>query len=1372
MRVRIAAGCLLIGMLVGRAALATSADHLLVEARPGQPAAIQPLPAGAVAAIVPDPQGGAPAVRVSGADDEPERVLIELTAPPLVRAAAAVTAPGSRRLATAPGAARAAVAGQQARVEAALQGIVRGGARGAGATVAIRHRYQDLFNGFALRLTRREQAEVRRLADVAAVHPDAPVRANLDVSVPLVGAPAFWSAYALSGDGATIAVVDTGVYYPHPDLGGCFGPGCKVIGGRDFVNDDGDPIDDNGHGTHVAATAAGDGLLAGMAPAARILAYKVLGAGGSGFVSDVIRGVERAVADGADVINLSLGSAGDADDPMSLAVDSAVAAGVVVVASAGNAGSGFARIGSPGAAREAITVAATDDLDAAARFSSGGPAPRTLDVKPDLAAPGVSICAANSAAELIGAPLGPNCLDATHMQISGTSMAAPHVSGAAALLVSLFPGATPHEIKSLLVNNAADIGLPVLTAGAGRLDVLAAAAAETTITPSSLSFGRNEIGQPTWEEERSFTVRNDGATPRAYTLSTPPVHAAVTAVLTPAAFTLAPGASRVVTLALEANNTALTPITVAPYAYEGVVRVESGGQTQRIPFAFVTLSRLTLRFDRQPDIVVIHGDTGFYNNAFPSSPTISLAAIPGTYDVIWQIDGQTGSSASMAWFVKEGIVVTGDTSASLTTPRRQHLVTFRPTDVRGDPLVTYTRTATIRHKDRPAGIIADGYVGGRPNFARVTTGDIPPSYRLDFSITQHRRDGTEQYLASASLLDGISSDVILDAAKPFVESSVRYYPRPGQSAADVRIFPVHWLFFWSTALSHVFSGTAPEGLQRTVYLSPSADAANPHLLRFEVYPHPFDGQGYRSPSPTYSVQAETLALHGGVVPGTITGHNDFDQEEVAALYQDGEEIPVGLGPNFWRLRTINSDHVVALGLPFGHDPGGVHAFASQSGGRAVDLLTHSATWELRAGSTLVGTGLLPQLYSEKYREQLAPDMPAPPDVYTLSAVGPAHWVGGVEGSTAFEATFDTRPPSGPLPYDPDPPWMSSIKILSGGVPTDHAYADGSYTVEAVIRDDTGNGAGSGIADVSLTVVTPGGDIVIPATPLGDDRWSMAVAGGCVPGPVDLTITATDVAGNRMRQAFRPALVCVSATCGNGALDAGESCDDGNREPFDCCSAQCAYEAVGTRCTSDGNECTGDRCDGAGSCTHDPETPHSFDCDDGDACTVTDRCRSGICKPGGMIGAYDVRISARIVPGAANDRMTIRATPDGQLLGNLPTETGMELRLLDAGGTALYTAVLPASHWTDKNGVHGRFMFKDRQRSIASANGVVTAKLTWKRAFHPDLKVTIKGATLDALVGQPTVALQVRLGSGIGADCAADPEVRCTTLGSSISCRRR
>ena len=350
-------------------------------------------------------------------------------------------------------------------------------------SLRVREVFQNTFAGFSAELSSDEAEALKQKGYV--LYPDVRIKAALADSVPMIKAPAVWQmldagSSTITGVDVSIAIVDTGVDYNHTDLGGCLGIACKVVGGYDFVNGDQNPIDDNGHGTHVAAIAAGKGALNGVAPDAKILAYKVLDASGNGWSEDVILGIERAMdpdndgdfADSVDVINLSLSGFGSPDDPLSLAADRAAAAGVVVVAAAGNGGVGTATdgtVGTPGSARKVITVAAVNKSGEMANFSSRGPVvwDGKVILKPDIAAPGVSICAAEHDNWLAQA----RCLDNSHIAISGTSMASPHVAGAAALIRQAHPEWTPDEIKAALKHVASPASGTLIDRGAGILDV-------------------------------------------------------------------------------------------------------------------------------------------------------------------------------------------------------------------------------------------------------------------------------------------------------------------------------------------------------------------------------------------------------------------------------------------------------------------------------------------------------------------------------------------------------------------------------------------------------------------------------------------------------------------------------------------------------------------------------------------------------------------------------------------------------------------------------------------------------------------------------------------------------------------------------------
>lgn len=295
---------------------------------------------------------------------------------------------------------------------------------------------------------------------------DARVEATLDRSVAQIGAPTAWEA-GFDGTGVTVAVLDTGVDADHPDLTG------RVVAEQDFT---GSPSTDDkfGHGTHVAATIAGtgdasDGLRPGVAPGAALISGKVLGDDGTGSLSGVIAGMEWATETGADVVNMSLGSGpSDGSDPLSLAVNELTATtGTLFVVSAGNDGPGASTVGSPGSADAALTVGAVDRDESIAEFSSRGPRLGDLAVKPDITAPGVGIVAARAAGTALGTPV-----DDLYTSASGTSMAAPHVAGAAALLAAQHPDWTATQLKDALVSTAAAAAdLTVFEQGGGRVDV-------------------------------------------------------------------------------------------------------------------------------------------------------------------------------------------------------------------------------------------------------------------------------------------------------------------------------------------------------------------------------------------------------------------------------------------------------------------------------------------------------------------------------------------------------------------------------------------------------------------------------------------------------------------------------------------------------------------------------------------------------------------------------------------------------------------------------------------------------------------------------------------------------------------------------------
>ncbi|MFD2796576.1 S8 family serine peptidase [Promicromonospora vindobonensis] len=293
---------------------------------------------------------------------------------------------------------------------------------------------------------------------------DGKAEATLDRSTAQVGAPEAWAA-GLDGTGASVAVLDTGIDATHPDVADAIGATQSFVPGEDVTNDV------QGHGTHVASTvlgsgAASDGLYRGVAPGADLLVGKVLDKDGYGLDSWIIAGMEWGAAH-ADIVSMSLGdsSLNDGTDPMAQALNAlSEQTGALFVVAAGNS---YAEgsLGSPGTADAALTVGAVDDGDVRADFSSYGPRVGDHAIKPDLTAPGVGIVAARS--QQSGG-------DGWYVSMNGTSMATPHVAGAAAILKGAEPELTGEQLKAALVSSSADIDAPAYEVGAGRLDVPAA----------------------------------------------------------------------------------------------------------------------------------------------------------------------------------------------------------------------------------------------------------------------------------------------------------------------------------------------------------------------------------------------------------------------------------------------------------------------------------------------------------------------------------------------------------------------------------------------------------------------------------------------------------------------------------------------------------------------------------------------------------------------------------------------------------------------------------------------------------------------------------------------------------------------------------
>lgn len=445
-----------------------------------------------------------------------------------------------------------------------------------------------LYAGVAITTDASRLAALADLPGVKAVHPLTPKRTSETVfdDLSTVGAPDVWQSRSNIGTGVRIGIIDTGIDYTHADFGG---PGtaqayldakaasggssppypdpAKVVDGYDFAGDsydadadpssgnqnpvpDADPLDCNGHGSHVAGTAAGTGvdrdgltytgpydttlessnfkILPGVAPGATIVPLKVFGCSKTATTDLVSQALDRAAdpnqdgdpSDHLDIVNLSLGADFTSpQDPDSVAADNAADLGIVVVAAAGNGGDVYDAGGSPGNAPSAIAVAAANPSGVIPSFSARG-VRGAGNSKPDVTAPGTQI---------MSVAFGTGD---TGIVENGTSMATPHVAGTAAIVRAQFPGWSVNFVKAALMDtagagatvtsNGASRTAPPMRAGSGLLradkavstSVLAYSAAEPNVV--SLSFGTVPVTTSTITVTKMLRVQSLRATPTSY----------------------------------------------------------------------------------------------------------------------------------------------------------------------------------------------------------------------------------------------------------------------------------------------------------------------------------------------------------------------------------------------------------------------------------------------------------------------------------------------------------------------------------------------------------------------------------------------------------------------------------------------------------------------------------------------------------------------------------------------------------------------------------------------------------------------------------------------------------------------------------------
>ena len=651
--------------------------------------------------------------------------------------------------------------------------------------------YETVFNGFSVTVDKGDVRAVASLPGVKNVYSDLRINATpvpMNTSTP---AQPQSSSATSSAQGIRIGVIDTGIDYLHESLGGGYGEGFPVAGGYDFVNDDPDPMDDNGHGTHVAGIISGkSSTISGMAQDAQLFAYKVLDHNGGGYSSSVLSALERAVQDSMQVINLSLGTSyGHPDDPLAAAADALVESGIIVVVAAGNTGD-HGSINSPGVARKALTVGASDG-NSIASFSSKGPVAEGYIVKPDVVAPGVGILSAKKGGG--------------YVPMSGTSMATPFVTAVAAVMRALHPDWSAEEIIASIVSNSTDVHSELFAQGNGRVDVTAVTEGNYA-SPAHVSFGFDSLSATTWNRRESIRIYNNTSAATSYRLISTTVNPAIQIRCTPQLMTVSPQQSATVVIELTANNLFLSNNKDFADGYTGTIAAVGDNDTIVIPYTFFKGHVVSIHFTEIPRMILIHNQNNFSKVTLPKSNFFSMVVEEGTYDIISAYYGSR-------YHVRENVGVNGKVNIDIESSESRIPLTFRPVNETGTSIAasgtgTFSYLEVLVHRPTGFALIAmgggksGGFTGGKKFFSKFSG-----NYLFAQSLNI-QPDNFTSYTYDMSIDSGITAETPMDFTPASLQSVEIKYRIPESTP---RAFPITWTSYISkSSVTSVtfFDGTA------------------------------------------------------------------------------------------------------------------------------------------------------------------------------------------------------------------------------------------------------------------------------------------------------------------------------------------------------------------------------------------------------------------------------------------------------------------------------------------------------------------------------------------------------------------------------------
>lgn len=500
----------------------------------------------------------------------------------------------------------------------------------------------------------------------------------------------------IDGTGVKVGIIDSGIDYNNPALGEGFGDGFKVAGGYDFVNNDNDPLDDDGHGTMVAGIIAADGDLTGIAPKATLYAYKVMNKWGWGWSNNVIKALERCVdpnqdfdlSDHLDVVNMSIAgyySTTSLLSTLSGIYKQATGLKMTICVAAGNEGPDYSLINSLSISESVLCVGSCNEKNEISTFSCRSFGINDYGIKPDLVAIGENL---NVYTLLNGIGTG-----------GGTSAACPGVAGVAALLKQEHKDWTYTQIKSALINSTDDLGFNVMEQGAGRVNRDRATKQQTLAYPAKINWGVVYQNQGTEKRTYKIKIFNTSSEKQEYTFdfgSNLPEGFEASADVSQ--LSINPNDSANLSYLLTIDNDQLECPKEIPFNYFGRFNIYGNNDTISIPWTLTKGGIISFKTDLTSakiadPIIKIFKNGKQYNSTTYSDVAKNLIVSPGKYDIFFCANkAPTGYPVNDTLrgyiYAKYNVEVNGPIQLDMTKKAMKNKIEFEGVDGNGKPLNT------------------------------------------------------------------------------------------------------------------------------------------------------------------------------------------------------------------------------------------------------------------------------------------------------------------------------------------------------------------------------------------------------------------------------------------------------------------------------------------------------------------------------------------------------------------------------------------------------------------------------------------------------------------------------------------------------------